>query len=225
MIHTRDTIYTTLKKLLNKLTKLAQYNPKVFKNVIYAVIINDLKEWSEYVPTYDSNYLVDLLERYMLYHSEFDIKKFIDSNYYVNVNTPQDNTTWYKIPDLEQDSIDKIKPIIDKSWTPDKSCIPQVIYLQGLPSKILDYSKMTICEKMNVYIDVTTGIAWYLDYDGNWKQVTTEGITKQQVLDLIELHRGEVEVKTTDNIQLNIVDKSTNKQINLAPKSKIDELL
>ena len=181
MINTRLSIYNSLKKLLNKLNKLAQYNPKGFKTILYAVILNDMKEWSEYIPTDDSAFLVDLLERYILCHPEFQIERFLEEERpkYVNVNTPQDNTTW----DIIDDKIEIIpeKNLPDRKWEDDPNCRPELVFWPGDPRDktcdgvpftpgdyAIDYYKMTTCEKMNVYLNQENGKYYYLDHNGCW---------------------------------------------------------
>jgi len=49
MIHTRLTIYKTLSKRIKELIKHAKYEKLDFKHILYAVILNDMKEWEEYI--------------------------------------------------------------------------------------------------------------------------------------------------------------------------------
>ena len=48
MINTRLSIFKTLIKALDDLCKRARINTEGFRNILLAVIINDMKEWSEY---------------------------------------------------------------------------------------------------------------------------------------------------------------------------------
>ena len=100
MINTRISIFKSLKKAFRELSKHAKLNPSGFRNIMYAVILNDMKEWSEYIPTDDRDKIVEILNDYILEHKDFMIERFVeDPTMYRNVNTPQDNTTWSNVQD------------------------------------------------------------------------------------------------------------------------------
>lgn len=115
MINTRLSIFKTLQKKLKKASKHGDLDPAGFKNILYAVILNDMKEWSEYIPNMDSKKLVDILNRFLFEHKEFTLERFIaDNDLYKNVNTPQDNTTWSRIWDIEDVKVLKKENVIGK---------------------------------------------------------------------------------------------------------------
>ncbi len=228
MINTRISIFKTLEKLFKRLTKQADLNPKGFKTVLYAVILNDVKEWSEYLP--DDNYkkIVDILNDYILCNKVFNVDRFIDTpDLYVNTNTPQDNTTWREI----KNSGTLIpKEFVDKSWTPDPNCYPEIIYWPGDPrigEYAIDITKLTTCQKMNVYIDRTTGQAWYLTCDGAWKPVVdTKGLTVDSIMEIVRQNRGVVQVdEHAHDFAWTIQDAATNNSIDLATTNDINKLL
>ena len=230
MIQTRLSIFKTLEKLFKRLMKQADQNPKGFKTVLYAVILNDLKEWSEYYPDGNYNKIVEILNDYILCNKIFEIERFIENpDLYVNVNTPQDNTTWREI----KYSGNKIIPVetVDKSWTPDPSCYPEIVYWPGDPrtgENAIDITKLTTCQKMNIYIDRTTGQAWYLTYDGAWKPVvdTTQGLTVDSIIEIVKKNRGKIQVTENSNdINWTIEDDSSNSKVNLATDNDINKLL
>ena len=100
MINTRLSIFTTLNKALDDLFKRARINTEGFRDILLAVIMNDLKQWAEYIPSGDSEKLNDLLTEYIISHKNFKIERFIeDECRYRNVNTEQDNTDWNRIWD------------------------------------------------------------------------------------------------------------------------------
>lgn len=228
MINTRLSIFKTLEKLFKRLTKQADLNPEGFKTVLYAVILNDVKEWSEYFP--DENYkkIVTILNDYILCNKIFMIDRFIDSpDLYVNTNTPQDNTTWREIKNKKT-----LIPTVHEnlSWEIDPSCYPEIVYWPGDPREgeyKIDITKLTTCQKMNIYIDRVTGQAWYLTCEGAWKPVVdTQGLSVDAIIEIVKQHRGEVQVnENASDIEWLLEDKATNSKVNLATTNDINNLL
>ena len=100
MIHTRLSIFKTLIKALDDLCKRARINTEGFRNILLAVIINDMKEWSEYRTSNDSEKLDSILTDFIISHKDFKIERFIeDYNRYRNVNTAQENKDWSRVWD------------------------------------------------------------------------------------------------------------------------------
>ena len=105
MINTRLSILKTLLKALDDLCKRAKINTEGFRNILLAVIINDMKEWSEYRnpknrTSEDSEKLNQILTDFIISHKDFKIERFIeDYNRYRNVNTAQENKDWSRVWD------------------------------------------------------------------------------------------------------------------------------
>ena len=100
MINTRLSIFKTLIKALDDLCKRAKINTEGFRNILLAVIINDMKEWSEYRTSKDSEKLDSILTDFIISHKEFKIERFIeDYSRYRNVNIAQNNKDWSRIWD------------------------------------------------------------------------------------------------------------------------------
>ena len=100
MINTRLSIFKTLIKALDDLCKRARINTEGFRNILLAVIINDMKEWSEYRTSKDSEKLDSILTDFIISHKEFKIERFIeDYSRYRNVNIVQNNKDWSRIWD------------------------------------------------------------------------------------------------------------------------------
>ena len=100
MINTRLSIFKTLIKALDDLCKRARINTEGFRNILLAVIINDMKEWSEYRTSKDSEKLDSILTDFIISHKEFKIERFIeDYARYRNVNTAQENKDWSRVWD------------------------------------------------------------------------------------------------------------------------------
>lgn len=201
MINTRRSIFKTLKWKIRELTKHADYAPKDFKKIMIAVILNDLKEWSEYIPKDDPNAIVKMLNNFLLCNG-FIIDRMPSEKVepYVNVNTPQTNTTWHRVWDKKTSDIwnvDKLDPMCTP-WEVDDTCEIQIVYfytsvgetpLMHLKSIYGEYGEKlkTVCDKMNIFVDRQTGVAYYLTTDCQWKEVGGEnsGITEDTVKTLI----------------------------------------
>ena len=170
-----------------------------------AVILNDMKEWSEYIPKDNPNMIVDLLENYLM-NNCFIIDRMPteDALSYVNVNTPQTNDTWKRVWDglYNQTETPEIVEIGSGEYTPDSNCDTKIVYFfsqdeQGNPMGNLEYLEYTygehgnklktVCDKMDIFIDRETGDAWYLDTDGTWKPVGGEQSdwTEEEILNLV----------------------------------------
>ena len=105
MINTRLSIFKTLLKALDDLCKRAKINTEGFRNILLAVIINDMKEWAEYKTpknrtSEDGEKLNQILTDFIISHKEFKIERFIeDYSRYRNVNIVQNNKDWSRIWD------------------------------------------------------------------------------------------------------------------------------
>ena len=100
MINTRLSIFKTLIKALDDLCKRARINTEGFRNILLAVIINDMKEWSEYRTSKDSEKLDSILTDFIISHKDFKIERFIeDYSRYRNVNIAQNNKDWSRVWD------------------------------------------------------------------------------------------------------------------------------
>ena len=105
MINTRLSIFKTLIKALDDLCKRARINTEGFRNILLAVIINDIKEWAEYrtpknKTSEDGEKLNQILTDFIISHKEFKIERFIeDYSRYRNVNIAQNNKEWSRIWD------------------------------------------------------------------------------------------------------------------------------
>lgn len=208
MINTRVSIFKTLHRRIRELTKHGQLQPKDFKKIMMAVILNDMKEWSEYIPQEDTDRIVKLLNNIII-SNDFIIDRIADDPMaYLNVNTPQTNTTWQRVWDRKsskQSKPDKVEediPAVCEPWEIDPSYQEQIIYFlpvnaEGQAISDREYLEMTygvygqklktLHQKMDIYIDRETGNAWYLDNnDCTWKQVNGTGIDEDRVRELIE---------------------------------------
>lgn len=214
MINTRVSIFKTLKRRIRELTRHANQSPKEFKRIMLAVILNDLKEWSEYIPQDDPNMIVDKLNTLIL-NSNFIIERMPEhQEAYMNVNTPQTNNTWQRIWDRKHNHTECSPEIEDPKcvpWEIDPRCEPQIVYFNshGFPKATLKelygiYGEKlkTVCEKMNIFIDRDTEQIWYLDPDTcEWKMFGEHGsnMTDEHVIELIKESRIKVTHSDLEN--------------------------
>lgn len=138
MINTRETICKSLMYRFKKLFKQADNNPKAFKKILYAVIINDLIEWCDYKGEEKHRERLDLLlKKYLQNNPEFTmVRQYFTKNAYKNVNLPQSNWTYRAYSELSSHSIspdpigDKIKLYIWNGETWDISTLSEEKYFE-----------------------------------------------------------------------------------------------
>lgn len=241
MINTRSTIFKTLKYRLRELTKHANLAPQDFKKIMIAVILNDLKEWSEYIPKDDPNMIVNKLEDYLMDKCFILDRMPSDHSAYVNVNTPQTNATWQRVWDNPFSTTVEAEPLerTDYSWEADPNCEIKMVYFYKteLDSTAIAYLSrqygehgeklLTVCDKMDVFIDRETGKGYYLDTNGEWKPIGGDivGVTEEEVKDLIIRSKPEYEWSTED-ITTTITPEETDRNIlNLATEDDLEEIV
>lgn len=180
MIDIKATIFETIKDRFKKLRFLGQDNPKAFKKILYLIVLDDIYDWSNYLDDaqWVQKKLQSLRSDFVLKNKEFIVKTTSPNNYYVNVNTPQTNSTWKRVwdsPNLVNADWTEISQttgsIVAKPFTPDPTCPVSLTYFgtgetipadrYGKPS--VDFDALTICEKMNIYINRETGQIFFLD--------------------------------------------------------------
>ena len=102
MIDADKTLYISTIKAINKLRYQAKNDPKIFKSIIQGILINDILEWAqEKESQIVHDHLQELRNSLFMCNSAFDIQYSNESNAYVNVNTPQTNSTWQQVWDSE----------------------------------------------------------------------------------------------------------------------------
>ena len=128
-------------------------------------------------------------------HPELTACRFEFDNHYTNVNVPQSSSTWKRVWDAPNVVIidTTIEPGVnpdikydDVPYTPDPTCTIQFTYFgegtlipkdkNGKP--YIDLNSLTVCEKMNIYIDRETGAMYYLVPEtGKWERIKAESAT------------------------------------------------
>ena len=191
MIDVKNTIFETIKDKIQKMRFLGQYDPITFKHILYLVLLDDIYDWSNYLDESQSiqKRLQELRTQFILDHGEFVVKMTSPNNFYVNVNTPQTNHTWKRVwyaPDIV--TIESVEQELESTvnahpFTPDPTCPVSLTYFgtgetipadrYGKPS--VDFDTLTICEKMNIYINRETGQMFFLDPQTcTWKALKGE---------------------------------------------------
>lgn len=192
MINVKGTIFETIKDKINKMRFLGYNDPATLKHILYLIVLDDLYDWSDYLedPQPVQKQLQDLRIQFILNHGEFIIDNVDSEDFYVNVNTPQTHYTWKRVwdaPDLViVDDVEQAQVADNhaKPFTPDSTCPVSITYFGGEGDLIpqdknhkpsVDFDTLTICEKMNIYINRETGQMFYLDPETcTWKQVSGE---------------------------------------------------
>ena len=176
----------------------------------------------------------------------------LQSNAYVNVNTPQSNDTWSRIWDkinsdgtLDKSKIEKNPDSGQHHWTYDPSCEQKIVYFiavnnEGQYMDNIDYLKYkygtfggklkTICEKMSIFINRETSEAFYLDENCNWVPVVgteANGMTQDQVERLIERYKVDAswDIENGSEINLTLRKDTGNNKLGLISKSEIEEMI
>lgn len=130
MIDVKRTIFRNLKKGMDKLRLLANNDTKLFKKILFLIVLDDMYDWSDYLdaPQPIQKRLQELRNNFILCNRDLDICRFPVGDEYVNVNTPQTNNTWRRVWDDP-----KLKTIEDGSE------ISKFIYLTDLSEvKVID---------------------------------------------------------------------------------------
>lgn len=101
MIDVNKTIYVSLIDKVQRLRYQAQDNPQDFKAILKAIILTDILEWSDGLDLPQS--LQEKLKQkqldLFLRDPAFKLQHISTDEAYVNVNTPQTNSTWKRVWD------------------------------------------------------------------------------------------------------------------------------
>lgn len=103
MIDVKRTIFRNLKKGMDKLRLLANNDIKLFKKILFLIVLDDMYDWSDYLdaPQPIQKRLQELRNNFILCNRDLDICRFPVGDEYVNVNTPQTNNTWRRVWDAQ----------------------------------------------------------------------------------------------------------------------------
>lgn len=196
---------------------------------------------------------------FILANTEFVIERF-DETYtdpagnpivikplqpYVNVNTPQTTDTWKRVWDAPADTTfvtTTIEPTVkDTPWDLDINCQPELVYYQNTrdaesgktisgPPNNIDKSQLTICEKMNVYVNRETGEVYIINNESDQWELISGGegeMTEARVKEIIRDNRQGVVNSLKDNVITHELteDAADKADMPVTDKSELEDLL
>lgn len=250
MIDVETTLLKTINKAFNNLRYLGQTNPRLFRSILEVCIIQNLIEWSNgfsIVPTAIKEALRDRQDYILLHNCGFDITQLKDHVYVsANVPMPGNNDFWKllsdsptKVIELKDGTVSKTSQL---SWKEDPNYSPVVVEYstEGTTdagpaqavnedgTKVFDDATATIHDKMNVYVNRTTGTIWYYDTDCTWH--ATGGNTEKTNEATIRSIIAQYKVKYSDEKDGYILtelstDEEANNQIGVVSASDINDML
>lgn len=195
MIDVKATILSTIKDRIARLRFLGRNDSKVFKKILHLIVLDDLYDWSIWLEDEKETQIKikEARTQYILDNCEFDIKNTKFMPFYINVNTPQTNDTWKRIwDDPSIKIVGSAKEQKSKYQKPTCNRAQQAHFVTlnaaGFPD--IDFDSLTDCEKMDIYIDKTSGKMFYWNFDTcAWEQTSPQGLSEQDVVDIIEDNR------------------------------------
>lgn len=223
MINVKRTIFNAIKDQFDKMRFLGENNPDFLKKILFLIVLDDIYDWSDYLDENQSiqKKLQEMRTNFILCN-KIDACNFPFNQFYVNVNTPQTSETWKRVWDAPCLTIvEEVTPIIPEElhpepFTPDPNCPMSITYF-GEGEKIpadntgapyVDFATLTICEKMNIYINRQTGQMFFLDPETcTWKPLKGEfasEVTWNKIVDRPNIPGG-IEHKITDDDQLRVL--------------------
>lgn len=101
MINVKKTIYNNLNKGMDRLRLLADNNTKLFKKILFLIVLDDIYDWSEYLDDKQSiqKKLRDLRTNFIMCNQDLEVCRMPIGHEYINVNTPQSDDTWNRVWD------------------------------------------------------------------------------------------------------------------------------
>lgn len=242
MTNVKDTLFSTIKERVDRLRFLADSDPKVFKKILYLIILDDVYDWAQYKNA--DQELQDKLEQlrynYILQNHEFIIERDRVIESYVNVNTPQSHDTWKRVWDAPN------AVIVEGTFKPfeasgncelDSSCDVGMIFFPsdsfggigesptGEPD--VNLNNLSTCEKMNIFINRNTGKMYYLDESCNWQPIKQQTLVKVKESDLdFKLLKGiQHTIQDDDDLVLSLTTDEVSAEIPVAGDDVLQEVL
>ena len=238
MIDIDQTIFYTIQEKIDRLRFLADNDVDAFKKVLYVIILHDLADWSKSIEDSHCTYnkLTQKIDEYILRNPEFIIERITNTDSYVNVNTPQTTFTWQRIwddPEVIYNRDREISQTEDFSYKVDLKCNPRIVYFDALDEQTgepeIDRSKLTVCEKMNIFINRSSGEAWYLREDGNWAILKgyADSVDWENVLNHPEIYQGIRHELTDDSVKVELLvdGDPENEDVKVATVDDLEDVL
>lgn len=241
MISIKKSIYATIKDRIEKMRFLGQNDPKGMKKILSLIGINFVYDWVYFNDT-QSEYLQKLRDlQTRIIASDCTFKKVNKDLYkngvveafqaYRNVNTPQSNDDWKRVwdaPNVTVLSLKKTQPA-KNVWTPDPNYQAILVEYEDTNDNppTIDINRASIYDKMNIYVNRTTGTVWYYGTDCSWHRMTnggsSSGMTVSDVKRIIEDY-GIAYTGQTDYIESELKENASGK-IGIVTNDEIEKLL
>lgn len=248
MINIKKTIYENINYRIDRLTKLADNNPVIFKKLLFLIILDDLFDWADYRD--DSQKIQKRLQkiRQEFLYGNPEIKPAYDRSEkcdYVNVNTPQTNSMWLNIFDQDYSYVDPdlveqpcfenpnhLEPLHQPFLLPYYKDNKKVLWLESREDQelhVIDGWKtiLTDQEKVNYYIDEYERL-WYLDTNEcKWvrKEITLTEEDINTILEQIPTKIKISELSDNDDDRFKFVlDTEENSELDIMDESEIEDL-
>lgn len=232
MIDVKATILSTIKDRIARLRFLGRNDPATFKKILHLIVLDDLYDWSTWLEDEKETQLrlQEARLQYILNNCEFDIKNTKYMPFYINVNTPQTNDTWKRIWDdpsvrfVTSATTEKEKY---QKPTCNRSQQAHFITLNAAGYPDIDFDSLTDCEKMDIYIDKTSGLMFYWNFDTcTWEQTSPQGLSEKDVVNIIEDNRqGIASTMDGDTIVTAPADKGSVSTIDMVTAKDAEDLL
>lgn len=149
MIDANKTIYASLIDKIQRLRYQAQDSPKDFKSILRAIILTDILEWSAGLDLPQS--LQEKLKQkqidLFLCDPAFKVQYADTSTAYVNVNTPQTNSTWKRVWDSP--NVTEVNKG-DIGQCSDEFCIPAWFEIVEMEVKEFDSNQHQLYTLQNI---------------------------------------------------------------------------
>lgn len=224
MIDIKNTLFQTVKDKINRIRYQADDNTADFKIIILGIILDDLYDWGKYLELDEEklNKIKKTRDSLLINNCVF-LKNHIQDSNYVNVNTPQNNDTWKRVWDSPHvvKICSTVVPLVPtdchaKPFTPDPNCSVSLTYFgtgEKIPAgplgqPVVDFDTLTICEKMNIYINRDTGQMFALDPKTcDWIALKGEFVNTIEWKSILGTPKVFSDIKhqvNTDNSQLNV---------------------
>lgn len=237
MIQVKQTIYKTLKNVIDKMRLLGEQNPKTIKKLLYLAILDDVYEWSVYKEESQriQKQLKEKRINFILENCDLDLQKVIKVNSYTNVNTPQNTHTWRVInPTRELYGVenDPLKYVPCSEWVrsnyvgilkpKQKTFISKPNQGYDGPFSPEECETLTNQERMDIYFDERTGL-WYWMKDGCKFEVMNKTFVESLPSGIKSELSGDDDQKLTISLTADTTQTST--VIDVLDPNEIDDVL
>lgn len=251
MIDVDKTVLNTIMTAFDKMRFLGQTNPNLFRAILEVCVLDDLIYWAAGIDGQEGvQELLRERQNYLFLHNPgFKICSVYNGEYMsANVPMPNNNDFWKRVTDAPAGPIKLTQPKVTvggevkKSWVEDPNYTPVVVEYTTTDAKdsgpetavtedgtkVFDATTATIQDKMNVYVNRTTGTVWYYDTDCTWHAIggDTEKTNEATIRQIISEYKINYSNETGQYILTEITaDENANNQIGIVSDKEIKEML